>query len=61
MRPSSGWFSGGPDMGGLDMGMEPEQNEREHAVALAKAVEATGATGLSAGGGARLRMILDRH
>ena len=46
---------------GLDMGMEPEQEERERAVALAKAVETAAARGLSAGGEARLREILDRH
>ena len=37
------------------MDMEPEQEERERAVALAKAVETAAANGLSAGGGARLR------
>ena len=44
-----------------DMGMDPEQEQREHAVALAKAVETTAANGLSAGGGARLHEILDRY
>ena len=43
------------------MSMEPEQEERERAVALAKAVETTVANGLSAGGGARLRGILNQH
>ena len=43
---------------GPDMGMEPEQEERERAVALAKAVETAATNGLSAGGEARLREIL---
>ena len=43
------------------MGMELEQEKRECAFALAKAVETAAANGLSAGGGARLREILDRH
>ena len=46
---------------GPDMGMKPEQEERERAVALAKALETAAANGLSAGGGARLREILNRH
>ena len=46
---------------GPDMGMEPEQEERERAVALAKAVETVAANGLSVGGGARLREILDQR
>ena len=46
---------------GPDMGMKPEQEEHEHPVALAKAVEIAAANGLSAGGEARLREILDRH
>ena len=46
---------------GPDMCMEPEQEERERAVALAKAVETAVAYGLSAGGGVRLREILNRH
>ena len=46
---------------GPDMRMEPEQEEREHAGALAKAVETAAANGLSAGVGARLREILNRH
>ena len=44
---------------GPDMGMEPQQEERERAVALAKAMETAAANGLSARGGARLREILD--
>ena len=44
-----------------DMGMEPEQEKRERAVALAEPMETAVANGLSAGGGARLREILDRH
>ena len=43
------------------MDVEPEQKERERAVALAKAVKTAAANGLSAGGEARLREILDRH
>ena len=43
------------------MGMEPEQEERERTVALTKAVKTAAANGLLAGGGARLREILDRH
>ena len=35
---------------GPDMGMEPEQEERESAVALAKAAETAAANSLSAGG-----------
>ena len=46
---------------GPDMGMKSEQEERKRAVALAKAVETAAANGLSAGGEARLREILDRH
>ena len=46
---------------GPDMGMEPEQEERECAVTLAKAVETAAANDLSAGGEARLRDILDRY
>ena len=46
---------------GPDMSMEPEQEDRDRAVALAKAVETTATNGLSAGGEARLREILDRH
>ena len=46
---------------GPDMGMEPEQEERECAVALAKAVETAVANGVSAGGEARLREIMDRR
>ena len=46
---------------GADMGMKPEQEERQRAVALAKTEETVAANGLSAGGGARLRDILDRH
>ena len=44
-----------------DMGMEIEQEERERAVALANAVETEASNGLSAGGEARLREILDWH
>ena len=40
---------------GSDMGMEPEQEKRERAIALAKAMETAVANGLSAGGEARLR------
>ena len=36
---------------GPDMGMEPEQGERERAVVLAKAVKTTAGNGLLAGGG----------
>ena len=43
------------------MGMELEQEKREGAVALAKAVETAAADGLLAGFGARLREILDWH
>ena len=46
---------------GPDVGMKPEQEERERAVALVKAVETAAANGLSAGGEARLREILGRH
>ena len=46
---------------GPDMGMEPERKKRERAVALAKAVEISTADGLSAGGGARLREIMEWH
>ena len=46
---------------GPDMGIEPEQEERERAVAMAKVVETAAANGLSAGGGARPRKILDRY
>ena len=35
---------------GQDMGMEPEHEEREHAVALTKAVETAAANYWSAGG-----------
>ena len=45
---------------GPDMSMEPELEERERAVTLAKAVETAAAKGLSAGGEAGLREILDR-
>ena len=44
-----------------DMVMEPEQEERKRAVALAKAVETMLANDLSAWGEARLRKILDRQ
>ena len=45
-----------------DTGMEPEQEERERGVALAKAVEITAENSMSAGGGGvKLREILDRH
>ena len=44
-----------------DVVMEPEQEERERAVASVKAVETAAANGLSAGGEASLREILDRH
>ena len=43
-----------------DMGTEPEQEERERAITLAKAVETATAYRLSAGVEARLREILDR-
>ena len=46
---------------GPDMGMEPEQEERKHAVALARTVETAATNGLSAEDGERLREILDRH
>ena len=46
---------------GPDMGIEPEREQRERAVALAKAVGTAVANGLSAGGGESLREILDRH
>ena len=46
---------------GPDMGMEPEQEEREYAIALAKAMETAAANGLSAEGEARLHEILNRH
>ena len=46
---------------GPDMGMEPEQEERERAVVLVKAVETAAVNGLPLGGGARLREILDWH
>ena len=39
------------------MGMEPEQEEREHAIVLTKTVETVVVNGLSAVGGARLREI----
>ena len=41
--------------------MEPEQEEGERAVALAKTVETAAENGLSAGGETRLREILDQH
>ena len=44
---------------GPDMGMEPEQEERERAVALAKVVETAAVIGLSPGREARLLEILD--
>ena len=43
------------------MGMEPEQEESERAVALAKTVETVVANILSSGGKARPRKILDWH
>ena len=43
------------------MGMEPEQEKREHVVALAKAVKTAPANVVSAGGEAKLREILVRH
>ena len=46
---------------GADMGMESEQEAREHAVAFAKAVETALANGLSARGDTSLRKIVDRH
>ena len=46
---------------GPDMGMKPEQGERERAVVLAKAVETAVANCLAAGDEARLREILDQH
>ena len=46
---------------GPDMGMKLEQEERERAVALAKAMKTAAENGLSARGEARLREILDRH
>ena len=46
------------DSRGPDVGTEPEQEERERAITLAKAVVANG---WSAGGQARLREMLDRH
>ena len=46
---------------GPDMNMEPELEEREVAVVLAKAVETAAANSLSAGGKAKLCEILDRH
>ena len=49
------------DSRGPDMGMKSEQEERKRAVVLAKAMEIVAANGLSAGGGVRLREILDRH
>ena len=49
------------DSRGSDVGMEPEQEEGERAVALAKVVETVAANGLSARSGARLCEILDRH
>ena len=45
---------------GPDTGMDPEQEERERTVALAKAVEPAAANDLSAGGEARLRKNLNR-
>ena len=44
-----------------DISMNPKQEERERAVALAKRVETAAANGLSAEGEARLREILHRH
>ena len=46
---------------GPDMGMEPEQQEHERAAALAKTADTVAANGLSAGGEARPREILDRY
>ena len=46
---------------GSDMDMKPEQEERERAVALAKAVETAASNVLLAGGRVRPREILDRH
>ena len=46
--------------GGPDMGMEPEQEEPERAIVLGMAAETSAANSLSAGGGARLREMLDR-
>ena len=46
---------------GADMDMKPEQEKHERPVALAKTVETAAANGLSFGGEARLREILDRH
>ena len=46
---------------GPHIGMEPEQEEYERAVALTKAVKTAAANHLSAEGEARLREILDRH
>ena len=46
---------------GPDMGMKPEEAEREHAVALAKGVKTAAVNGLSAEGRARLREILDQR
>ena len=43
------------------MGMEPEREERERAIALTKAVETAVVNGLSAVGRARLREIFYRH
>ena len=46
---------------GPDMGMEPEQEERERAVAVASAVEIAFKNNLSAGDEARLRKVFDLH
>ena len=46
---------------GTDMGMELEQEEREGAVALAKAMETAVANSLSVGAEAGLREISDWH
>ena len=46
---------------GPNMGIELEQEERERAVALAKAVKTAAANDLSTGSRARLHEILDRH
>ena len=43
------------------MGMEPEQEKNERAVALTKAVKTAAANDVSAGGEIRLREILVRH
>ena len=45
----------------IDVVMEPEQEERERAVASVRAMETVAANCLSVGGKASLREILDRH